>query len=66
MDKRNSYYRLKEMLEEYKGKTLSIHELKTLISVNLGCGDKTISQHLRSMGMTGLIEDIGDCKFKIL
>ena len=54
------------MLKGLKGKKLSIHELQALVSVNLGSNEKTIDQALRTMGLTGLIKDIGNSRFKVL
>ena len=65
-DKRNSYFRLREMLVKYKGKTLTLFELQGLVTMNIGSTDKTVSQAVRTMGITGLIKDIGNFRFKVL
>lgn len=64
MDGRNTYSKLKQMLEDKEG-IISIHELKKLIMINIGSDRRTIESCLRIMGDTGLIQDVGDCKFKI-
>lgn len=62
MDKRNTYPKLKKMLEGVNGE-LNVSELRLLIMMNVGSSERTIQSCLRVMGETGLIKDIGDCKF---
>ncbi len=65
MDGRNTYSKLKEILKDKEG-VITIHELKSLIMMNIGCDERTIQNCLKVMGGTGLIKDIGDCRFEIL
>ena len=64
MDGRNTYSKLKEILKDKEG-VITIHDLKSLIMMNIGCDERTIQNCLRVMGSTGLIKDIGDCKFEV-
>ena len=68
MDQRTQYARLKTMIEslDKHKKTITIHELTSLISMNITSTPKTIENAMRTMGMTGLIKDIGESKFKII
>ena len=65
MDGRTTYSKLKGILENQKG-VISIHELRTLIIINVGSCERTIASCLKILAETGLIKDIGDCKFEIL
>jgi len=53
-------------LEAYRGTELSLEELQGIIMMHQGGQPQTISNALRVMGMTGLIKDIGNSRFKIL
>ncbi len=64
MDGRNTYSKLKEMLKDKEG-IITIHDLNALIMMNIGSDPRTIQTCLRVMGSTGLIKDIGDCRFEI-
>ena len=66
MDKRNSYWRLKEMIEAVDTKVLTIHELKSLIIKCIGSHQKTVENSIRILGDTGLIKDVGNCRFEVL
>ncbi len=54
-----------ELLESKKGKVIKLEELKALIIMHIGGQIGTINQALQIMGSTGLIKDIGNCRFKI-
>ena len=66
MDGRTNFARLKKMLEDKAGKIFNLDELKMLIAMNIGSTPSTIDNALRTMGMTGLIKDIGNTRFEVL
>jgi len=66
MDRRTTYSRLQSMLKQVPSSEITIHNLKKLIMINIGSNERTIDSCLRIMGDTGLIKDIGNCRFKIL
>lgn len=47
------------------GETLTLDSLTALIMRHIGGQPHTIRQALLVMGSTGLIKDIGECKFKV-
>jgi hypothetical protein len=64
MDGRTTYSKLKNILKDLQG-VITIHELRTLIIINVGSCERTIASCLKILSETGLIKDIGDCKFEI-
>jgi hypothetical protein len=62
----NRYIFSERMLSGLSGETLSSADLKRLIAINGSGEPKTISKYLSLMIETGLIQDIGDMKFKVL
>ena len=60
------YNKCKQVLAPYKGKTLTIYELKGIIVREIGSQEGTIKQALETMGMTGLIQDLDNSRFKVL
>ena len=68
MDQRTQYARLKTMIEslDKHKKTITLDELTSLISINITSTPKTIVNAMRTMGMTGLIKDIGQSRFEII
>lgn len=66
IDKRTIYSKCKEITDEIKKDTISFMELETLIGTYMSGNPKTIEHHMRLMGMTGLIKDIGNGKFEII
>lgn len=66
MDKRNTYFKLKDMLASHDKKMITIADLRRLIIINIGSTERTIQSCLKIMGETGLIQDLGDFKFKVL
>ncbi len=66
MDKRTQYARLKAMIERCDKKEMTLTELQTLISMTIASEPKTVNNALRLLGATGLVKDIGSCKFKII
>ena len=65
MDGRNTFPKIKEMLNNSKGKVITIHDLRALIIINIGSNERTIQSCLKIMAETQLIKDIGDCRFEI-
>ncbi|MEK6881450.1 MAG: hypothetical protein AABY22_17640 [Nanoarchaeota archaeon] len=65
MDNRTNYSRLKKMIELIDSETLNLEELKGFIAIHIGSGPDTITNALKTLGMTGLITDIGNFRFKI-
>ena len=63
-DKRTRYARLRKMLIG-EDKIITINDLRSLIMINIGSDERTITACLKTMGATGLIKDIGDCRFEI-
>jgi len=66
MDKRNTFIKLKEMLEKVEGNKINLDGLRVLIIENVGGNERTIQSCLRIMGETGLIKDLDNCKFEIV
>lgn len=64
-DKRNSYVKLKNMLEGLEGRTLSIHQLRQMIAINLGANERTMAQALKTLSLTRLLKDLGNSRFKV-
>lgn len=62
---KNVYTKVKEMLDNVKEKELTLDQLKGLIMTHIGSVETTIQTALKTMNMTGLIEDMGNYKFKI-
>ena len=56
----------KEMLSKADKKVITLEQLRMLIQIHIGSQRGTIEQALRVMGSTGLIKDIGECKFEVL
>lgn len=65
VDKRSVYYKCHKVLEGMNGE-ISRDELIALISMEMGSNEKTVVNTMRVMGMTGLIKDVGNGKFKII
>ena len=63
---KNVYTKVVEMLKNVDKKELSLDELKNLIIMHIGSTEITIQTALKTMNMTGLIEDIGNYRFKIV
>ena len=53
-----------ETLIDVKG-TITLDELTALIMMHIGGQTRTINQALKIMSSTGLIKDIGDCRFEV-
>ena len=66
MDRRTNYFRLKKMLDSYPINKISFQELQALISIHIASTPKIIEQAMRTMGMTGLIKDMGNSHFEII
>ena len=66
MDKRTTYYRLLKMLKNTDYEIIHINQLRKLVMMHIGGDERTITACLRVMGQTGLIQDMGDLKFKII
>jgi hypothetical protein len=67
LDRRTTYSRLREMLKGYtKGNEISFAKLENLIIMSIGSSARTVSDSMRTMARTKLIEDIGDGKFRIV
>lgn len=62
----NVYSKCVKMLATVKKSEISLPELEALISVFCGSKQVTIDTALKTMGVTNLIKDIGNCRFKIL
>ena len=60
------YQNCVKMLKDVKKETVNLDELESLIIRFIGGQQGTISQALHVMGATGLIEDIGNYRFKII
>ena len=54
-----------ECLKDQEGK-MTVDSLKTLIMMKIGGCDRTILQALHVMEQTGLIQDIGNGKIKVI
>ena len=65
MDKRNTFFKLKEMLKGADDKIITLPQLRTLLLIHVGSSERTIQSCLHIMGETGLIKDIGDSRFEI-
>ncbi|KKL50233.1 hypothetical protein LCGC14_2307500 [marine sediment metagenome] len=68
---RTRYDMCKDMLKAHRGKTLSIHELRSLVIKNIASMDDKVDQYLRLMNSTNLIKEImnvdtGVGKFEVL
>lgn len=62
----NVYQRcVKALSGKEKGDTLSLDELKGLIMIHLGSQEVTIQQALKTMGLTGLLKDLGNFRFEV-
>jgi len=66
MDKRNTYTRLKLLFVNYKGQELDLEGLKTIIRINIGATERTVLACLKILGSTGLVEELGNYRFKVL
>ena len=66
MDRRNNFHRFKDMLATWESNEITIHQLQALIATYITSTPRTIDQHIRVMGMTGLIKDIGSSRFEIV
>ena len=65
LDKRTGYFKYVEILSDVKSKEISLMELQALVATYMSSNPKTIEQHIRAMGITGLIKDIGNSRFEI-
>lgn len=71
-DRRTTFSRLKEMLKDYrprrnsKTSEISFATLEKLIVMNIGSNQRTIADSMRTMVLTGLLQDIGDGRFRIV
>jgi len=55
------------MLKAYtKGNEISFAKLENLIIMSIGSSARTVSDSMRTMARTKLIEDLGDAKFRIV
>ena len=59
------YSRVKEMIENYEKDEISFDELVGLITIHIGSRRSTIDTAMRTLRSTGLLEDIGNARFKI-
>ena len=66
MDGRTQFAHLKKMLDEYEGDEISFSDLRVLISINIAATPKIVDNAIRVMGISGLIKDIGQSKFRII
>ena len=66
IDKRSVYFKWKELIKEIKEDEIKLFDLQSLIATYIGSNERTINTAVRTMGMTGLIEDIGNGRFKIV
>lgn len=64
MDRRTTYFKIKEMLKDRAGSEITIHELRKLLAIHIGI--RKSDDYLKLMVFTDLIKDIGNCRFKIL
>jgi len=60
------YSKCQEILKNYSGKEIGLMKLRQLVIMNIGGQERTITQALKVMGQTKLIQDIGNAHFKIL
>ncbi len=68
-DKRTTYSRLREMLLDHcrRGhKELSFGTLEVLIIKHIGSNPRTITEAMRTMVKTKLLQDIGSARFRIV
>jgi len=61
----NVYQKVVKMLATIEEDEISLPELEALICVFCGSKQITIDTALKTMAVTGLIKDIGNCRFKI-
>jgi len=59
------YNKCVKMLKGHEGKELNLQELQTLITIFCGSMQSTIKTAMQTMGMTGLIKDIGNSRFVV-
>ena len=59
------YDKCVECLKDQEGK-MTVDSLETLIMLNIGGCERTILQALHVMEQTGLIQDIGNGKVKVI
>ncbi len=59
------YQKCVKILENKKGETLNLDELKSLIMRYCGSQQVTVMTALQTMGQTGLIKDIGNYRFEV-
>ena len=62
----NVYSKVVKLVATIKEDEISLPELEALITVFCGSKQVTIDTALKTMAVTGLIKDIGNCRFKIL
>ncbi len=62
---RTIYQSCVNALKDVRGTTITSDKLNSLILIFIGGQERTIKQALHTMACTGLIKDIGDCRFEI-
>jgi len=65
MDGRSKYARMKKMIEALDIKEIHIDKLKLLIAMEIGSGEKTISDTLHQLDTFGFIKEFKPFWFKI-
>lgn len=63
---KTAYFKAKEMLEGKQGEILNLSKLRSMIIMNAGIQERTISQYLKIMLETNLIKDVGTSRFEVL
>ena len=66
MDKRTTFHRLESMMFGVPEKEINLAKLRRLIIMNIGSSERTVYACLKIMLEMGMIEDLGNTKFKIL
>ena len=62
---RTVYEKCVELLKQHSEEVLTLDKLSSLIMISLGGDVRTIKNALHVMALTGLIEDMGNSRFKI-
>ena len=60
------YQKCSKALIDYKGKIVTLEELKSIVIKFIGSQSGTINTALHTMGATNLIKDLGNCRFEVL
>ncbi len=66
MDGRTTFSKIERFLKDVKVDEISFQELRKLLFMHIGSDERTLSKCMKIMVELGIIQDMGDCKFKIL